>query len=181
MIRRITTAFQRELQQQACLVPHNHPNTFVHDPPPPPASPCMLLTDVRRAKSDLHVLNPEQRQIHFLAIDKCLYDDGDDERCDCALIINQQLHFIEFKTSQADRNTGPGECIRQLAASICDFYDRQIIEPGETVFAYACVGFTREIPYNGARRLEQQAILAAKVSPRKIRLRFLVESQIKVA
>lgn len=181
MIRRITTAFQQQLQQQPCLEQHSHVSSFVHDPPPPPAKPCVVLTDARRAKSDLHVLNPERRQIHFLAIDKCLYGDGDSERCDCALIINQQLHFIEFKTSVADRNTGPGECIRQLAASICEFYDREIIEPGETVFAYACVGFTREIPYNGARLREQQAILADKVSPRRIRLRFLVESQIKVA
>lgn len=181
MIRRITTAFQQRLQRQPCLEELSHPDFFVHDPPPPPASPCVVLADIRRAKSDLRVINAQQQLIHFLAIDKCLYEDSDAERCDCALIINQQLHFIEFKTSQADRNTGPGECIRQLAATICEFYDREIIEPGATVFAYACVGFTREIPYNGARLREQQEILAAKIRPRRVRLRFLVQNEIKAS
>ena len=181
MIRRIRTAFQQQLQQQSCLVEYTHPGFFVHDPPPPPATPCVVLIDERRTKSDLNVINTQEIPIHFLAIDKCLYSDDDNERCDCALIINQQLHFIEFKTSQADRNTGPGECLRQLAASICEFYDRGIIKPGETVFAYACVGFTREIPYNGARLREQRTILADKIHPRRVRLRFLVQSEIKAS
>lgn len=181
MIRRISTAFQQQFRHQMCLKPHKHPDFFVHDPPPPPHVPCVVLTDERKAKSDLHVINTQKREVHFLAIDKCLYNSGDGERCDCALIINQQLHFIEFKTSVADRNVGAGECIRQLAATICEFYDREIIEPGETVFAYACVGFTREIPYNGARLREQQALLANKIHPRRIRLRFLVQSEINIA
>lgn len=187
MIKRITTVFEQELQQaNKCVEEHRYSEFFIHDPHPTKekSGPCYVVTAGRMAKTDLHIRNPQGQIVHLIAIDKCLYGDGDPTKCDCALLIKEQLYFVEFKTSETDRHASPGDCIDQLAASIRDFYDLRVIEPGETVFAYACVGFTKEIPLNGARQREQTAALFDKIQenkPRKIRLRYRAEVQIDVA
>ncbi|UOR05253.1 hypothetical protein MUN82_20260 [Hymenobacter aerilatus] len=119
----------------------------------------------------------------MLAIDKCLYTSADAERCDCVLIIADQLHFIEFKTSETTRHANPGTCLDQLAASIRDFFDREIIQANETVYAYASVGFSKQIPQNGAHWRDQSVSLQQKIqqgASRPIRLRYCSESELQV-
>ena len=193
MIDRIRTSFAAQLSATAaCLQEHSHLEFHVHDPHADHegAGPCYVVTTGMIAKADLHVRNTERRTVHFIAIDHCLYGDSNPSKCDCALVSGEKIYFVEFKNSenQVDStipkaNTNPGDCLNQLAASIRDFYDRNIISPGQTVYAYASVGFPRHRPQSGAHHLDQLNSLQQKVqqgSARAIRLRYCSESQLDI-
>lgn len=184
MIRRIASAFSTALSSRPCFSACTQPAFFVHDPIAAHPPTCCVLLPARVRKCDLEVINPQLSPIHFLSLDKCIYPHGSPQtRCDCVLIVNNIAHFVEFKTTSAtsDRPTSVGDCLEQLAASIRDFYDRGIIADGATVMAYACVGFSRTIPFNGARLKEQKEILLEKIKPRKLRLRLVADSSLVVS
>jgi hypothetical protein len=147
MITRIPSAYPRHA---TCITLHTDEAFHVYDPPQrlptDPALPC-----ARRVGSpeltDLAVLNPGSQVVHLVAIDKYLYSSADTTRCDCALVCDEQIHFIEFKHGVSKRRTDRvKECIPQLAAAINDFYKAGILLPNTTVQAIACVGFTEEFP-----------------------------------
>lgn len=155
-----------------CLQELTHPAFHVHDPHAERegAGPCYVITTGMLAKADLHVRNSKRRVVHFIAIDHCLYDDSNPSKCDCALVSGDKIYFIEFKSSEkqndaaiAKTNTNPGDCLNQLAASIRDFYDRRIISLGQTVCAYASVGYPRHRPQNGTHHQDQLTSLQQKV------------------
>lgn len=183
MIGRIASAFSAELSSRPCLSACVQPAFFVHDPVTAHPPACCVLLPARVRKCDLEVTNLQLLPVQFLALDKCIYAHGSPQtRCDCVLIINDVAHFVEFKTTSAasDRTTSVGYCLDQLAASIRDFHDRGIIADGDTVMAYACVGFSRTIPFNGARLKEQKEILLEKIKPRKLRLRLVADSLLAI-
>ena len=179
MIAAISSAFVGSL----CVTSHQHTRFVVHDPPSPSPEPCRVLVETARSRSDFEVINPQQREVHLVAIDKCLYTYGGPEtRCDCALLIQEQSIFIEFKDVHSENRSGnASDCLDQLAASIDDFFGRQIIPAGATVYAYASVGHTRTLPYNGARLRELRGIFSTKVKTKAIRLRLIVASEMEVA
>lgn len=181
MIAAITSAFAEQLRAKPCLTSQPAAVFIVHDPPSPNPNPC-LVVDTARAVSDLFVHNPRGRVVHLLAIDKCLYAYGGPEtRCDCALIIEGSIHFVEFKTHSSTHFGGAADSLDQLAASIDDFYDRHIIPQGALVHAIASIGYTRALPYNGARLRELQLILSGKVKTKAIRLRLKVDSELQAS
>ncbi len=193
MIDRVRTLLGQQLSiKPACLDTFNHAEFHIHDPHPKNEGqgPCCVLTTGLKAKSDLRVLNGTQRTLHFLAIDHCVYDDSNPSKCDCALVSGDTIYFIEFKTSEHHQdaklpkaNANPGDCINQLAASIRDFYDRNIIQPGQTVYAYASVGYPRHRPQHGAHYTDQLSSLQLKVqegATRSVRLRYCSESELTI-
>lgn len=193
MIERVRSEFAPQLSAKAaCLQESSLAEFHVHDPHPihEGPEPCYISTTGLVAKSDLHVCNSSQQVVHFIAIDHCIYDDSNPSRCDCALISGDKIYFVEFKTSEnkldatiPKANVNPGDCIDQLAASIRDFYDREIIQPRQTVYAYASVGYPRNRPQSGAHHQDQLASLQKKVEeggPRIIRLRFCSESELDI-
>ena len=193
MIDRVRTSFAAQLSATAtCLQEHSHPEFHVHDPHADRegAGACCVATTGMVAKADLHVRNTERRTVHFIAIDHCLYGDSNPSKCDCALVSGEKIYFIEFKNSENQldstipkANTNPGDCLNQLAASIRDFYDRDIIQSGQTVFAYASVGYPRSRPQNGAHHSDQLTSLLQKVqegAARRIRLRYCSESELNI-
>ena len=193
MIERVRTSFAAQLSATAsCLQELTHLKFHVHDPHAERegAGPCCIVTTGMISKADLHVRNTARRVVHFIAIDHCLYDNSNPSKCDCALVSGNKIYFIEFKNSenQADAtipkaNTNPGDCLNQLAASIRDFYDRGIINPGQAVYAYASVGYPRHRPQSGAHHLDQLTSLQQKIqqgSARTIRLRYCSESELDI-
>lgn len=192
MIERVRTAFGLPAHAETpCLQACQHTEFHLHDPHPQREGkgPCCILTTGPKAKSDLHVRNATQRVLHFVAIDQCLYSDADPTKCDCALFDGEAAYFVEFKTSehahdpaQPVAHANPGDCLEQLAASICDFYDRGILRQSQTVTGCASVGFPRHRPQNGAHHQEQLASLQRKVGPtRPLRLRYCSESELRVS
>lgn len=193
MINRVRSEFAPQLSAKAtCLQECPLSEFHIHDPHPvhEGAGPCYISTTGLIAKSDLHVRNATQQAVHFIAIDHCIYDDSNPSKCDCALISGDKIYFVEFKTSEnkldaaiSKANVNPGDCIDQLAASIRDFYDREIIQPRQTVYAYASVGYPRHRPQSGAHHQDQLASLQKKVGDggtRTIRLRFCSESELDI-
>lgn len=192
MVERIRAAFTTQLAAKViCLQECIHSEFHIHDPHPvrEGKGPCQLLTTGPKAKSDLYVTNASQRQLHFVAIDHCIYTDSDPSNCDCALLDGEVAYFVEFKTSEHTidptivvANANPGDCLDQLAASIRDFYDRGILRAGQTVTACASVGFPSKRPQSGAHFQEQLASLQRKieVASRPIRLRYCSESELHI-
>lgn len=193
MIERVRASFAAQLSATAhCLQELTHSEFHVHDPHAERegSGPCYVVTTGLLAKADLHVRNAERRAVHFIAIDHCLYDNSNPSKCDCAMVSGDKIYFVEFKNSenQVDAaipkaNTNPGDCLNQLAASIRDFYDRRIIAPGQTVYAYTSVGYPRHRPQSGAHHLDQLNSLQQKVqqgSTRVIRLRYCSESELDI-
>lgn len=50
-------------------------------------------------KGDFHfnITNKNKKDISFLKIDKCVFNDGDGEKCDCAIADDELIFFIEIK------------------------------------------------------------------------------------
>jgi hypothetical protein len=99
-----------------------------------------------------------------------MYDSSDTTRCDCALVREQEIHFVEFKHGvKTRRSVRVKDCIPQLAATINDFIKAGIIAPGSEVLAIACVGFQEELPPR-----------SAQLEVRTVQLNNLVEAGVAV-
>lgn len=123
------------------------------------------------------VANARGRLIQLVAIDKCLYDDADPSRCDCALICDEEIQFVEFKHGNSRRRTDRvKECIPQLAATITEFHRRQIIPAGCTVRAVACVGFTEQRPPRAAST-EAQTVLLNRLTPETVVVELVIADE----
>jgi hypothetical protein len=156
MILRLVAAYQHRAAA-TCISSHNDVLFHVCDQPHP--LPVCRRTGPAQ-DVDLAVTNPQSRTIQLVAIDKCLFTDADHTRCDCALICDDEIQFVEFKHGNSKRRTDRvKECISQLAATITAFHSRQIIPDNCTVRAIACVGFTEQRPPRDASTAAQTLLL----------------------
>lgn len=66
------------------------------------------------------ILNPSQKEIAFLAVDKCLFFDDDEwEKCDFVVFDDQTFCFVEIKQAKARRRKSRRiKAIGQLKATI---------------------------------------------------------------
>lgn len=140
----------------SCISSHTDVLFHVYDPPLPESAevsqqpikrqPCTKRIGPPEI-TDLAINNPQQHTIYFVAIDSCLYDSSDSTRCDCALVREQEIQFVEFKHGNYRRRSERiKDCIPQLAATINDFFKAGILAPKSVVLAIACVGFQEEFP-----------------------------------
>lgn len=139
-----------------CISTHSDSEFYIYDSILPDRSPeskeplKRLPTACRVGTyqpNDFTVKNFSDNPIHLVAIDCCMYESGDSTRCDCALVLEQDIRFIEFSHGNFRRRVNRVEkCIPQLAATINDFYAQGIIPAGAVVQAIVCVGFTEDFP-----------------------------------
>jgi len=118
---------------------------------------CKIQTDPDGLKH-FTVENPTGRDIHFFAIDKCVFFDNDDiQRCDCAVFDNKTFCFIEIK--EVDHAARRAEQYRkakeQLKATIL-YFQEQLTFTTKRIEAYACVGRTTARPARQATNLNDQ-------------------------
>lgn len=146
MIDRIKAHFTT--QPFVCITQHSDAEFHIYDPEG--SFPCRRRDDFPQ-ETDLTVRNTGSTVVHLIAIDHCLYGSADATRCDCALVRQEEIHFVEFKHGKAkNRPDRLRECIPQLAAAINDFLLAGIIAPHSVVLAIACVGFAEQRPPRGA-------------------------------
>lgn len=102
------------------------------------------------------VKNPNQKEIHFLAIDKCLFFD-ETKKCDCAVFDNKTICFIEIKETDRNKSFHNKNAREQLLKSIKDFKEK-IDFSGKRLEAYMVVGvnFAKTTPASKARDLITQ-------------------------
>jgi hypothetical protein len=123
----IEKAFPR-IQENACLSIFNEAEFEIIDPE---TSICIVKLG-HSNDGQLWVSNPKMKQIHFLAIDKCMFFDVKDEpsRCDCALFDETRICFVEIKDSnESNRRKRRKKAIDQLSKTINLFREKGIDFP----------------------------------------------------
>lgn len=92
-----------------------------------------ILDKDEQAPASIHtegsfqVLNPSQKEIHFLAIDKCIFFDSDNlKKCDAAVFDTNIFYFIEIKNIHklARRSEARKNAKEQLLSTIKIFKER---------------------------------------------------------
>lgn len=166
-----------------CINAHTDILFHVYDPPLSEAAeaPEAILRREPCARrvgepviTDLTVHNPQEHAVHLVSIDSCMYESSDTTRCDCALVREREIHFVEFKHGvKTRRSERVKNCIPQLAATINDFIRAGIIAPGSEVLAIACVGFQEELPPRSAQ-LEVRTVQLNNLVEAGVAVRLLV-------
>jgi len=107
---------------------------------------CYIKTDLDEP-SDFTIKNKGNKEIHFLAIDKCLFHDTDTfERCDCAVFNENEFCFIEIKESNLNqRQENKKKATGQLRATISKFKGTFDLS-GYVLEAYRCIGIKEPSP-----------------------------------
>lgn len=187
MLAPLREAFRDQMRGNACQDALTYPEFFVQDPPAPSKEPCFHYLPPARSRFDLRVVNESGRLVYLIKIDKCLYGEADDRRCDCLLLTTDQACFVEFKAPDSDSTSAgnlryalAADCMEQLATTIRDFFTRGIIAPNSLITAYACVGRTPQYPYPGADFLKLRVAFSNRLEGLPIRVRLLVESTLVV-
>lgn len=75
---------------------------------------------------DFHIKNSKNKNISFLKIDKCVYNDSNEEKCDCAVADEDLIFFIEIKElgkfdNHIRKNKKRKKAKSQLIATINNF------------------------------------------------------------
>lgn len=131
---------------------------------------CFILKDETNS-TDIQlfkVINHNNQNIRFLAIDKCLFFDSDKfKRCDCLLYNKEYLCFIEIKkvNTARNRNSAKKAARAQLYSTITIFKEKMDLE-NRIVEAYLCVGYK---PTNPATLASSQS---AKVAFENLKARL---------
>jgi hypothetical protein len=146
----IEKAFPRTLEN-SCLEIISSPQFEVIDKE---VSRC-IWQDGHSESGHLWVNNMSQKDIHFLAIDKCLFFDKDNDpsRCDCALFDENRICFVEIKvTNPTKRSVRRAKAIQQLAKTINLFRNSKV--NCNSVEAYIC--FSNKFPKNSSVDLNKK-------------------------
>lgn len=169
MIERIVAAYPPK-EQAVCITALAHPVFHVYDPLSLDETgaatrlPCTFRVGTEKADMELTVQNSSGQPVHLVAIDCCLFASNEPSRCDCALVQEETIHFVEFKHGNQRRRTDRiKDCIPQLASSINDFYTNGVLSARHAVLAIACVGFTEELPPRNASLEALQARINLRV------------------
>ncbi len=170
MIERIHAAYPPK-EQVVCITELSHPAFHIYDPlslageAATERLPSTYRLGPEKEDRELTVQNETDQPIYLVAIDCCLFASNDPSRCDCALVQEETICFVEFKHGNYRRRTERiKDCIPQLANSINDFYKNGVLAARHVVIAIACVGFTEEFPPQNASLEAHQARLNLLVS-----------------
>jgi len=103
---------------------------------------CYIATDYGQFK----VLNSSKREITFLAVDKCLFDDSDEfKKCDCIVFDNDTFCFVEIKACKfKQRKSNKRTAISQLKFTIEIL--REKLDIDKKLEAYLCIGMNPQNP-----------------------------------
>lgn len=103
---------------------------------------CYIATEYGQFK----VVNSLEKEITFVAIDKCLFFDSDRfKKCDCVVFDKDTICFVEIKACKfKQRKSNKKTAISQLKSTIEIFREKFDIE--KKVEAYLCIGMNPEHP-----------------------------------
>lgn len=107
------------------------------------------------------VKNPRQENVFFLAIDKCILNDGDPKKCDCAIFNDNIFRFIEIKTASSKekkRSKKQLEAVDQIISTI-QIFKAKIDFTGYTLEAHLCVGYFKSTPAFKSTNIYQRQIV----------------------
>jgi hypothetical protein len=117
---------------------------------------------VRRSEEEpvhFKVLNPNRKEIHFLAIDKCILYDDAKEHCDFAVFNQEAFSFVEIKARHPEhkrRNQDKKKACGQLKQTIGYFVEKGISFENVNLEAIVCL--TSEETHPVANSESQNAV-----------------------
>ena len=91
------------------------------------------------------VLNANEKEIGFLAVDECLFDSSDGSRADCIVFDDEVLCFIELKHCKNKKQliTKHRRKSKKQLIAVIEFF-RENIDPNRKLEAYICVTCSSE-------------------------------------
>ena len=96
-------------------------------------------TDISNSENWIaKVLNPNEIDVSFIAVDKCIFQDSDEPgrgRCDGILLTDDQLYFVELKNQ---KKSWINDAISQLESTIDFFKESHDIQEFKHKKAFAC-------------------------------------------
>ena len=103
---------------------------------------CYITTEYGQFK----VINGSEKEITFLAIDKCLFFDSDTfKKCDCVVFDSNTICFVEIKACKfKQRKSNKKTAISQLKSTIEIF--RKEFNMDKKIEAYLCIGMNPQHP-----------------------------------
>lgn len=144
-----------QTEANGCLKTLIHKEFFVLDTE---KNFCIIHTDAT-SKKHFTVENPTERDIHFLAIDKCLFFDDVhlQRKCDFAVFDSKTFCFVEIKETKkaGKRSEYSRDAKDQLKATIRTF-KQQMTFTTKRIEAYLCVGDLNPRPARLTNDLSEQ-------------------------
>lgn len=127
------------LDKEKCLKILNDQQFGICDPDDvTKKTPCHIQVD-QNGITHFKVENPTERDIHFLAVDHCLFLSDNSSRCDFAVFDDETFCLVEIKTaSLGQRRNQRIKAEDQLKESVLFFRDK-IKDPEKTIEAYVCL------------------------------------------
>ncbi len=127
---------------------------------------CIYDTEDKRSEiqTDVNGLqhftveNPTKRDIHFLAIDKCIFFDNERIlRCDCAVFDSKTFCFVEIKeVDHAARRAEQYRKAKEQLKTTIQHFQEKLTFTTKRIEAYACVGRTTARPARPAADSNEQ-------------------------
>ncbi|WP_162910881.1 hypothetical protein [Hymenobacter oligotrophus] len=137
-------------RQKGCINIYPEPVSYYADPPGE-GWVCRVPDEDFDPERHFTVYNSGERNIHLVAIDKCLIGRNKQirKRCDCVFFEERDVCFVEFKLRaegrehEDDRNqqTRLEEAAEQLLQTIQLFEEEGLLTNEHRVRAYAFVGY----------------------------------------
>lgn len=99
-------------------------------------------------EGQLSVINKQRKDVDFLKIDGCVYQSLDGERCDCSLLTNEKIYFIEFKekndfSNKKSKKRSMNKAKSQIANTINNFKTFNI----DILNTYGLIVLTPKLPH----------------------------------
>ncbi len=159
MLNRIKTAFP-QTHENNCLQTLTSPEFYIFDAD---EKRCFIQTDPDGTKH-FTVENPTQRDIHFLAIDKCLFMDNVKglKRCDFAVFDAKTFCFVEIKeTEMAGQRSARTQDAKLQLKETLRLFRENLTFATRFVEAHLCVGDRSPRPARLTTDLNEQIEFAA--------------------
>jgi len=142
MIKKLKDAFF-QIEKNSCLEILKDKEFEIYDCPEADNS-CTKGRCYIRTNGQFKVINSREKEINFLAVDKCIFFDNDEfEKADCIIFDDRTFCFIEIKEFDTERKVGSirkkkrKKALSQLWSTIEQF--RNKFEIDKTLEAYACI------------------------------------------
>ncbi|MFZ2968923.1 MAG: hypothetical protein WA080_07730 [Sulfuricurvum sp.] len=115
------------------------------------------------------VNNPQQKLIHFLAVDSCVFSDSDGSRCDCMVFDEVTCCFIELKSCKNKNEPKHRQKAKEQLKTTIEFLKEKIDLSLVGLEAYICIACT---PASIKPRIENMNAIAEFAEKLDTKLRY---------
>jgi len=108
---------------------------------------CYIATEYGQFK----VINNLEKEITFLAIDKCLFFDNDKfKKCDCLVFDEDTICFVEIKACKFKQRKSNKKTARNQLKSTIEIFRKQF-NIDKKMEAYLCIGMNPNTPSSASK------------------------------